>query len=99
MPSILPALDTKPYDRQYTDWQLLKRIAAYLGTQRWQVIGVGVLAGAVALMDVVYPFVAVQAINELAHQPSLSFIAGIIAIILFSRVFSLRYRDPANRFV
>lgn len=88
MASIFSALDTEAYDRQYTDAQLLKRIAAYLGPQRARVLGVALLSTAVALVDIVQPFVAVRAVNALAEQPSLTFIAGLTAIILFTRVFS-----------
>ncbi len=88
MASIFAALDTEAYDRQYSDWQLLKRIGAYLKTQSKQVAGIVILAAGVALLDVAYPFITVRAVNELAHQPSLNFIIGLVALILLSRVSS-----------
>lgn len=88
MASIFSALDTEAYDRQYTDAQLLKRIASYLGPQRARVLGVALLSAAVALVDIVQPFVTVRGVNALAEQPSLTFIVGLTAIILFTRVFS-----------
>src|SRR3990172_2177741 len=88
MANLFAALDTEAYDRQYTDWQLLKRIAEYLRPQQRRVLGVALLTTGVALIDVVKPFLAVRAVNALAQNPSLAFIAGIIAVILFTRIFS-----------
>ncbi|MEK7312248.1 MAG: ABC transporter ATP-binding protein, partial [Chloroflexota bacterium] len=88
MANLFAALDTEAYDRQYTDWQLLKRIAEYLRPQQRRVLGVALLTTGVALIDVVQPFLAVRAVNALAQKPSLAFIAGIIAVILFTRIFS-----------
>ena len=88
MSGLFAALDTEAYDRQYTDWQLLKRIAEYLRPQQRRVLGVALLTTGVALIDVVQPFLAVRAVNALAQKPSLAFIAGIIAVILFTRIFS-----------
>lgn len=88
MANLFAALDIEAYDRQYTDWQLLQRIATYLRPQQGRVLGVALLTSGVALLDVVQPFVAVRAVNALAQRPSLAFIGGIIAIILFTRLFS-----------
>ncbi len=90
MAAIFSALDVEAYDRQYSDWQLLKRIAAYLGPQRGRVLGIAALATGVALVDVVYPFLTVRAVNALEAPGGISiiFIASITTIILFSRVFS-----------
>ena len=88
MASIFSALDIEAYDRQYTDAQLLRRIATYLGSQSRRVIGVALLTTTVALIDVVQPFVAVRGVNALDSQPTLAFILGLVAIILFTRVFS-----------
>lgn len=86
MAGIFAALDTEAYDRQYSDWQLIKRIGSYLKTQSRQVAGIVILAAIIALLDVAYPFITVRAVNELANQPSLNFIIGVVALILFSRV-------------
>jgi ATP-binding cassette subfamily B protein len=88
MASIFAALDIEAYDRQYSDAQLLRRIGTYLRSQSRRVIGVALLAASVALVDVIQPFVAVRGVNALAHRPSLEFILGLMAIILFTRVFS-----------
>jgi len=88
MSSIFSALDTEAYDRQYSDWQLIKRIAEYLRPQRTRVLSVALLTTAVALVDVVQPFVAVRAVNAMAGQPSLAFIFGIVGLILLTRVSS-----------
>ncbi|MBI3241947.1 MAG: ABC transporter ATP-binding protein [Chloroflexi bacterium] len=88
MASIFSALDTEAYDRQYTDSQLLARIASYLESQRARVLGVALLTTGVALVDIVQPFVAVRAVNALSQKPSLAFIIGLVGIILFTRIFS-----------
>lgn len=88
MANIFSALDIEAYDRQYSDAQLLRRIGSYLRTQNQRVLGVVLLATGVALIDVIQPFVAVRGVNALASQPSYTFIFGLVAIILFTRVFS-----------
>jgi ATP-binding cassette subfamily B protein len=88
MANIFAALDTEAYDRQYTDWQLIGRIGTYLKPQSKQVGFVVGLATGVAILDVIYPFIMVRAVNALAEQPSVEFILGIVGLILLSRVFS-----------
>ncbi|MBI4315918.1 MAG: ABC transporter ATP-binding protein [Chloroflexi bacterium] len=88
MAAIFDALDTEAYDRQYTDSQLLRRIASYMSPQRRRIIGVALFTTGVALIDVVQPFVMARAVNALAQRLTLVFIFGVVAIILFSRVFS-----------
>lgn len=88
MASIFSALDTEAYDRQYSDRQLLKRIAAYLGPQAGRVVGIALFTAAVALADVVQPLVMVRGVNALAGQTTLTFVIGLTAIILFTRVIS-----------
>lgn len=86
--SIFGALDTEAYDRQYSDWQLIKRIGSYLGSQRKRVIGIALLSAGVAMIDVIYPLVTTQVVNSLGNQPSLTYIVEIVLFLLGSRMAS-----------
>lgn len=88
MASIFAALDIEAYDRQYTDWQLLKRIGAYLKFQSRRVAWIVVLATAVAVIDVAAPFLMVQGINLLAQQSTFAVVLGLAVALLITRVFS-----------
>ncbi len=88
MAAIFSALDTEAYDRQYSDAQLVRRIGAYLQAQRRRVLGIVAFTTAVALVDVVYPFVLAWGVNTLANRESLAFIAGLSTLILLANVAS-----------
>lgn len=81
-------LDPEAYDRQYTDAQLVRRIAAYFGQHRR---ALAIISGGVmltALLDVVFPLVLSRGINALAGNPSTEFVFGLIAIIFLTGVSS-----------
>jgi ATP-binding cassette subfamily B protein len=82
------ALDTEAYDRNYTDWQLSQRIAAYLGSNRWRVMAVAVLSMLVGLLDLVFPFVLVRGVTTLAENPPNSVLFILIGAVLFSSALS-----------
>lgn len=81
-------LDPEAYDRQYTDAQLLRRMAAYFGQHRRSlaIISGGVLV--TALLDVSFPLVLSRGINALAQNPPTWLVAGLIAIVFLTGVSS-----------
>ena len=83
MAHMFAALDTEAYDRNYTDWQLSQRIAAYLGSNRWRVMAVAVLSMLVGLLDLVFPFVLVRGVTTLAENPPYSVLFILIGAVLF----------------
>ena len=84
MASIFSALDIEAYDRNYSDWQLIKRIALYLGSQRWRVIAVAILSALVGLLDLVFPFVLVRGVTILAENPPASALFVLIGAVFIS---------------
>lgn len=84
MASIFSALDIEAYDRNYSDWQLIKRITLYLGSQRWRVIAVAILSALVGLLDLVFPFVLVRGVTILAENPPASALFVLIGAVFAS---------------
>ena len=84
MASIFSALDIEAYDRNYSDWQLIKRITLYLGSQRWRVIAVAILSALVGLLDLVFPFVLVRGVTILAENPPASALFVLIGAVFVS---------------
>jgi ATP-binding cassette subfamily B protein len=78
------ALDIEAYDRNYSDLQLIARIASYLGPRRWRVIAVAILSALVGLLDLVFPFVLVQGVTLLAGNPSASVLFILIGAVFIS---------------
>ena len=81
-------LDPEAYDRQYTDTQLVRRMATYFGQHRR---GLAIISGGVmltALLDVAFPLVLSRGINALAENPPTWFVFGLIAIVFFTGVSS-----------
>ncbi len=77
-------LDAEKYDRQYNDWQLVRRIAAYFGPRRRATATVAVTFVAMAGLDAALPVIVAQAVNALAQQPGASVIATLFGALLFT---------------
>ncbi len=84
MANIFSALDIEAYDRNYSDWQLIKRIASYLGSRRWRVIAVAILSALVGMLDLVFPFVLVRGVTVLAENPPTSVLLVLIGAVFVS---------------
>lgn len=81
-------LDPEAYDRQYTDAQLVRRMATYFGQHRRSL---AIISGGVmltALLDVAFPLVLARGINALAQNPPTWFVVGLIAIVFLTGVSS-----------
>ena len=66
---IMDGLDAEDYDRQYTDWELVKRIIGYFRPQGWKMLVVAVVVFLSSLMDLVLPVVVSQALDQLQFTP------------------------------
>ena len=66
---IMEGLDAEDYDRQYTDWQLVKRILGYFKPHLWKMLVVGAVVFLSSLMDLILPVVISQALDQLQFTP------------------------------
>jgi len=81
-------LDPEAYDRQYTDMELVRRIAQYFGQHRRPLL---IISGGVlltSLLDVAFPLVLARGINALAQDPPAWLVYGLIAIVFATGVTS-----------
>jgi ATP-binding cassette subfamily B protein len=74
-------LNVEKYDRQYSDQQLLGRIASYFKPQRKRLIVIVFLVLAIAVVGAALPVVVSQVVDTLKAQPTLQAI-GIVGLVL-----------------
>ncbi|MCY3832816.1 MAG: ABC transporter ATP-binding protein [Chloroflexi bacterium] len=66
---IMDGLDAEEYDRQYSDWALVKRILGYFKPHLWKMMVVGAVVFLSSLMDLILPVVVSQALDQLQFTP------------------------------
>ena len=66
---IMDGLNAEDYDRQYSDWQLVKRILGYFKPHLWKMLVVGAVVFLSSLMDLILPVVVSQALDQLQFTP------------------------------
>ncbi|MYE26522.1 MAG: ABC transporter ATP-binding protein [Chloroflexi bacterium] len=66
---IMDGLDAEDYDRQYSDWQLVRRILGYFKPHFWKMLVVGAVVFLSSLMDLILPVVVSQALDQLQFTP------------------------------
>ena len=75
-------LDPEAYDRQYSDGELVRRLARYFAPHKrrlgWVVAGLMV----VGTLDVVFPLTIARGVNALAQNPSPSLLWGLVGLVL-----------------
>ncbi|MGD1995155.1 MAG: ABC transporter ATP-binding protein [Anaerolineae bacterium] len=80
---IFHGLRAKAYDRQYGDWELLRRIFGYFAPHRGGVLVVALLISGVALAGAVQPFVVSRGLDALVEEPQrLGVLLGLVAAVL-----------------
>jgi ATP-binding cassette subfamily B protein len=81
-------LDPEAYDRQYSDSELVRRIAAHFGAQKRSM---ALITGALlmgALLDVVMPLTISRGVNALAEHPTSAFLLTLVALVFGTGVLS-----------
>jgi ATP-binding cassette subfamily B protein len=81
-------LDPEQYDRQYTDRQLVRRMADYFTPHRRDIL---IIIGGVAVagaLDVIFPVTIANVLNALARSPNLLFLLAIIGLVLVTGLVS-----------
>jgi len=82
---IMDGLDAEDYDRQYSDWELVKRILSYFKPHLWKMLVVGGVVFLSSVMDLILPVVVSQALDQLQFTPETfdpigtAFILGLAA--------------------
>ena len=75
-------LNSEAYDRTYSDRELVRRVARYLGHERRRVIGAGVLIALLAVVTAVQSLVVAAGINLLDQNPDPVLLVGIVGLSL-----------------
>jgi len=66
---IMDGLDAEEYDRQYSDWGLVKRILGYFKPHLWKMLVVGGVVFLSSVMDLILPVVVARALDQLQTTP------------------------------
>jgi ABC-type multidrug transport system fused ATPase/permease subunit len=82
---IMDGLDAEAYDRSYSDWQLVRRIAAYFRPQARKMAAVAAALLATALLDAGLPIFVARSIDSMALDPSLrALVLGAVVLTLLA---------------
>src|SRR5688572_14096731 len=81
-------LDPEAYDRQYTDTELVRRLAKYFRPHKRQltIVVLGLLL--VGTLDVVFPLTIARAVSALAEAPNPRLLWSLIGLVLVTGVAS-----------
>ena len=80
--SIYYGLDVEAYDREYTDRELVRRVAGYFAPHRRQVLTISVLITVVALITAGLPIIISRGLDRLIAATSSSLIYILIGLVL-----------------
>ena len=103
MPFVLDGLETESYDRTYSDGELIRRIVSYFRPYRSLMAVVATVLALNSLSDAVAPIVVSRAVDLVAQQNTLSFIAlmsvAVLAVGALAWVFNYVRQRVASRVV
>ncbi len=80
--SVFFGLDTEAYDRQYSDGELLRRIARYFAPHRRRVAIIGALVAILSLIGAAQPIVVSRGLDLLIASPDLTLVVTLVATVL-----------------
>ena len=86
--SIFHGLNTEAYDRQYSDRELVRRIARYFAPHRGRIAVVAVQITGIALAGAAQPIVVARSLDALIASPRLDVILGLAVAVLAFGVFN-----------
>lgn len=75
-------LNSEAYDRTYSDRELVRRVARYLGRERRRAIAAGILITLLAVLTAVQSVVVAAGINLLDQDSSASLLVGLVGLSL-----------------
>src|SRR5215217_1167560 len=79
--SIMSGLNAEEYDRTYSDWQLVRRIAAYFRPHLGKVGLVAFMVALISLAATATPIVISYGIDTLVGNPQLQPLIGLAALV------------------
>jgi len=82
--SFFEGLDAEKYDRQYTDAQLVRRMAKFFAPQRRALAIVAVTFLATAALDTALPLILAEAVNRLTATPATNVIGALFLAVLIA---------------
>jgi ATP-binding cassette subfamily B protein len=82
--SFFEGLDAEKYDRQYTDAQLVRRMAKFFAPQRRALAIVAVTFLATAALDTALPLILAEAVNRLTATPAANVIGALFLAVLIA---------------
>lgn len=86
--SLFHGLDAEAYDREYSDRQLIRRIAGYFGPHRRRVLIAGGFVAAISLAGAAQPIVVSRGLDLLIESPTLGVVVGLGAVVLVLGIFN-----------
>jgi ATP-binding cassette subfamily B protein len=86
--SVFYGLDAEAYDREYGDWELVRRVASYFAPHRRRVLIASAFIAGLSLSGAAQPIVVARGIDLLIASPSLRLILGLAGIVLTIGVFN-----------
>lgn len=86
--SVFYGLDAEAYDREYGDWELVRRVASYFAPHRRRVLIASAFITALSLAGAAQPIVVARGLDLLVASQSLSLILGLAAVVLVIGVFN-----------
>jgi ATP-binding cassette, subfamily B, bacterial len=86
--SFFYGLDKESYDREYSERELLKRIAGYFGPHRRPVLIVAVMIALIAITGAAQPIVIARGLDLLVASRSTAVLIGLGIFALFTGVFN-----------
>ncbi len=103
MPFVLDGLESESYDRNYTDRDLIRRIAEYFSPHRGAMVIVAVVLALNSIFDAVAPVVVSLAVDTVAERDTYSFIALMSLLVLVvgvaAWIFNFIRQEVANRVI
>ena len=78
---ITGGLQAEDYDRTYSDWQLVRRIAAYFRPQFGKVVLVAFMVTLISLVSTMTPIVISRGIDMLANAPQFQLVLALAALV------------------
>ena len=78
---LMDGLDAEDYDRQYSDWELVKRILGYFKPHIWKMVVVGLVVFLSSLMELSLPIVVSMALDQLQFTPETFDPVGVAVIL------------------
>lgn len=86
--SVFYGLDAEAYDREYSDWELIRRIAGYFAPHRRRVFITAIFITGIAVAGAAQPIIIARGLDLLIESRSLEVVLGLSGIALAIGIFN-----------